>query len=563
MREKINPNVTVAVVQANTVSHKEADKDLIQQRKLQAVSWAATVAGTNNESVYAPIVSPKLLYDDVMNDPILSRCLRFIARTVGGLGHDQVPSPYADKVEISEKQELKKWVSKIFQPSLAGVFENFIYDFAWAGFSVILIDTNKKLINTTKDWYLGKEWTTKHYEASKIRHINRMRVFKLMPRTKKDTDKYDQMDIIFPRYIILSSTDANSDYFFAKTYGDPRFFTRADGKETTTHNGTMEAPQVFCWTQYCPEDEANGYPSWMSAKTEVDTHYEARKYEYDHFKNNCIPNLIIIAPRTKTTDGRTGADLTKTFLEQTIQKRADGGGQRTALVLEFPPGSEHKSTGQVPLEIREIKGPPPDQFIALKTQIVQNIATSCDMSANLILPYDKGMGSGKDKIEDLRQFKTFTAEPLRVRANTEILEQVLVNNSVFNTFLILLKEIDTSDPEMESKIAKAWDEISVLNNGEKRAKMNVPHMIYPEDPEKSKKFDEIIFMDFSRKLFTFDSLNDLDATLAGMEQIGDEEQFNEAQKKMAHYLKKILRGITPTQFRNTLKRAVKEIQEKE
>ena len=250
--------------------------------------------GDNTET---PLIHPRVLYDSVGTDVVLSRALRFIARTVGGLGYSVKKSQHVQE-EQGDKAELSNVINTIFSElePFSTTFENFVFDRQWSGMGSLLIDRNMHKLSVVKKYVFGKAYDYCNYEISRIKHISRFKISVVKSKNEIDSE-----------YPVWKISGKNK--FFAKSFGDPRYLNKKTGKFGKTHHGRDEAPEIVIMKQYSPLDEIYGLPSWTSAILDVSTLYNIRQYNNEHFTNNGIQNMIIIAPETKTQDGRTGGKL--------------------------------------------------------------------------------------------------------------------------------------------------------------------------------------------------------------------------------------------------------------
>lgn len=500
-------------------------------------SFTDAAFGLKDDIPYSPVISPNVLLDDVANDPILSHCISFKAKTVGGLGYHikHVAKSLSSKDETLEdsRKRFNETCKDMFFSSLNSVAERAFYDFEYSGMGAIMIDTDGFTTGQENKNFLGKNYTVKYQRAIRVRHVNRLKIAVLQPRTntKGEIAEDYRLDLMYPRMFVTQGAAINSG-FYAQSFGDPRFINKKTGNVMSKWSNDA-APMIYRFLLYYPHDEIYGYPRWRSAKIDIDTLYDIRLCDHFYFRGNGVPNMVFIVPDVKTESGIGADKIVENFLEETSEQRLVLGGkaQRRAIVMSVPTGSIHQSSGKFPIMIKEIKGEPPGKNIELRNELNQSIINANELPSNLIVPYTKSVGSGKDKQEDLRQYKEFYAEPLRRAFNTEFLDVLFSKHTEFPEFSANLNAIDTSDLVQEALVAKVWDGINALNNGEKREKMGTTRPVNPSDPKKSKEFNDLIFIDFNRLPWNWENMERPDMSLKNMQQqLSDmEQQLKDAQ----------------------------------
>lgn len=532
---KEKETATLRVVGSERTS--ELDASIAKEQARQAVKekgsmfmsgMMASSYGLKNDIAHVPFASPHQLLDDVSNDSVLGECISFKARTIGGLGfHTKMfkVGELVDEIDESTRAAFEEFVKGLFFPSIETVATRAFYDYEYSGMGAVLVDTNLVVTSNDKATYLGQSYDVVRHEVVRIRHLNRIKVIVLQPRVDKrgGIESGYELDLMFPRMFVHQEPSG----FYAKSFGDPRMIDRKTGNVIRKAGSeTSLAPMIYRFTQYYPLDEIYGFPAWRTAKLDIDTIYDIRTYDHHHFRGSGVPNLVFIVPDVKTESGEDAASIVEKFLVETSEQRKAIGGEAgpKAIVLSVPLGSIHQSSGKFPIMIKEIGGSAPSGNIELRNELSQSIITANSLPANLIFPYTRAVGSGKDKREDLRQYKEFYAEPLRKSFNSEFLDKIFQFHTKNFKATAHLNEIDTKDREEEAKIAKLWDSINVMNAGEKREKIGVLRPVYPEDVDKSKEFNRLVFIDFNRVPWDWETMERPDMRLKDLEASLDEMQ---------------------------------------
>ncbi len=535
-----------------------------QERIARASNYINRFFASSGEAIYAPMDDLANLSDSVATNGILQCCNRFKAAAVARLGHRLESSPYnSGTPNETERGKLEEWIREKFYPSMSEVGYRAHCDKYDFGMGLIRIDEN--LVEVKRDGkVIGRE-------ISRISHLNRLHAQPLKPRkvkrsiqipnqsggvaiTRTEIEVDDPADVRFPRWIINAG---DNQIRYAKTYGDPRFINKYTGHTQDKTWGVdqgelMDGCSIIALRQYDARDENCGWPIWYAEKQSVDVSWEIGRYEWGHFRGNCLPNLLCVFPEAKVAGGRTLPDVVQQWLRDTAEQREHGGDHRKALTIEIPIKSLSTFQGKLPIEVHEIKGPDPDKFLEMNKHKGQRIANSCQMPPSLVHADTGTLGSGSDKEADLKRLKELILEPEQNEYETQCLDRIILNGTEFKSFVIRLQELDTSNPKQTAEIAEIWSRVP-QKISEFRTRIEATEAIDPESEERSKKLGQI-WMFGTQGLMSLDDLEAVtEAAIEEEQQPAVPEEKDPPKptdgKRFAEYLRTVL-NVTPEQFRD-------------
>ncbi len=556
------PVVMSVVRNENAVEREEEKQTEIQKRSTRAKEYINRFFSTSGEPIYSPMDDISNLSDSVSTNGTLQSCNLFKAAAVGRLGHRLESSPYnSNTPDEQERGSLEEWIRATFDPSLPEVAYNTHIDKYTFGMGLVRIDEN--LVEVKRDGkIIGRE-------VSRISHLNRMHAQPLKPKkvkrsiqipnqsggvaiTRTEIEVDDPADVRFPRWIINTG---DNQIRYAKTYGDPRFINKYTGHTQDKTWGVdqgelMDGPSIIAIKQYDPRDQNCGWPTWYSEKQSVDVSWEIGKYEWGHFRGNCLPDVFVILPESKPVGGKTLTQIFTDFLKDTSDQRNAGGNHRKALVTEVL--TKGSVSGSLPILIHEIKGPDPDKFLEMNKQKRQWIANACQVPPSLVHADTGALGSGADKEADLKRLKELILEPEQNLFELQVLDKIILNSTPFKSFVIRLQELDTSNPKQTAEIAEIWSRVP-QKISEFRTRIEATEAIDPDSEERSKKLGQI-WMFGTQGLMSLDDLEAVtEAAIEEEQQPAVPEEKDPPKptdgKRFAEYLRTVL-NVTPEQFRD-------------
>lgn len=521
------------------------------------------------DDVREPIDALNVLHDAVSVNGVLHQCIRLKATCEGRLGYLIKESPYtSDPLDEKERAEMERWVLATFEPSFPTVMFQFCHDYHEFGMGILRIDENLVEIKDPSGRIAGREIAQVSHVARtecaplkprRVRRTIQVKVIEGVSRTTKAVDVEDPDDLVFPRWVI-GTGDAKR---YARSFGDKRYIHKYTGETQKQSWGKspegdfLDGPSIIAISEYDCRDTVLGWPQWYSEKKSLDVVWEIGRYEWGHFRSNCMPNMICIIPKAETTDGKTMGDKFQEFLRDTAAQRFEGADTRKVITVEIPKALLREgSVGKNTFLIHEVKGPPPDQFLEMEKRKNQLVALANGVPPGLVHSETGALGSGKDKAEELKRFKEWVINPEQVRIELEVLDKLVQRGTNFRTAVIRLKRIDTSDPKVEAEIAKVWDEVRFLKLAEKREKANIQTALDPEDQKRSEKLGNVFFLGPNEIPV---SLDELERILDGA--INDDDSDDQQDEKppessgikpFTEYLTKVLGGINPAEFRDNV-----------
>lgn len=556
MTEKRKPMARVVTPEQNQGGQPE------NTRAALAEEWKIANFGSGDD-VMVPFESLTNLKDLVGSCGVLQKCNQLIATLIGRMGYEVKASPYTEAtLDETEKSGLENWIRTVFKPSFPTVWHRSLSDMK--DFACGYVQVSEFAVSTKKTPSGGPEiqW---------IKHQNRMTCQPLAPRKIKITvpdgrggnseiEIDDPKDVEFPRYVIGQGSSRT----YTKSYGDPRFINRYSGdtqdKSWGVQNGVvMDGPSIISVLEYDPRDEVCGVPQWYAERKSVQTHVEIARYQRDHFRDNCLPNMINILPLIETEDGKSIGKKVDNMFNDVREARQAGLATRRSITVEVPLEYFDPDTGKLQFEIKEIQGPDATQFQELDKHLLQLIALTTGVPVGLVLPSGGSIGSGKERTEDIKFLIQTIVDLEQNRIHVEILDKIVRDRTPFETAVIRFKDVDLSDPKLEAEVMKIIDGIKSLNLQEKRERMpGITADLDPDDPERSKRLGKIMLFGATDSAMTPEAL---EASITAMieqftmppEPDPAEPVLDEAQKRIADGVRNMLGGnATPEQMRLAL-----------
>lgn len=536
-----------------------------QTRAAAAQKWMIANFGQSDQ-VLVPFESLTVLKDLVGACGVLQSCNLLKATLTGCMGYEIKSSPYTEKpLDETERAALENWVRDKFEPSFSTVWKQVLTDLE--DFGCGYLQVSELLLKKAANGLPEIQW---------IKHQNRMTCQPLSPKKIKITvpakdgqsqtkEVDDPQDVEFPRYVI--GRDQNN-LTYAKTYGDPRYIHRYTGetqeKSWGMQNGViLDGPSIIALKQYDARDEACGVPQWYAERKSVHTHVEIARYQRDHFRDSCLPNMINIIPLIEVEGGGSLGKKIDGMFNDVREVRQVGGATRRSITVEVPVEYFDPDTGKLQFEIKEIKGPDAAQFRELDKHLLQLIAITAHVPVGLVLPSGGSIGSGKERETDVDFLVKTVVDMEQNRIHVEILDRLVRDRTPFETAVIRFKDIDLSDPKIEAEIMEIIDRIRSLNLKEKRERMpGITADIDPDDPERSERLGKIMLFGASDTAMTPEALDEsITAMIERFKYVEetedepnpDEPVLDEGQQRIADGVRNMLGGkATPEQMRQAL-----------
>jgi hypothetical protein len=126
------------------------------------------------------------------------------------------------------------------------------------------------------------------------------------------------------------------------------------------------------------------------------------------------------------------------------------------------------------------------------------------------------LGSGADKAADLERFNELEVIPEQEVEETECLDRIIYQGTPFESWVIRLKRINTSDPLKMAQVARTWSQVWFAQARELRAKAQLSGAL-SEDDKINTAAGQIMLMPFNQTPMTIENLLELSQKAAGME----------------------------------------------
>lgn len=558
LKDKLNSRKQMVIHFQNPTIDKEQERKTAEEQRVARQQWyMGRYFSNSGDQVYAPMDDPETLVDSVATNGILQSCNRFVAAAIGRLGYYLDKSPYIeDEAQEKEKSLFEKWIRKSFDTSFSEVCYRVLCDYRDTGMGLFRIDHNAFTFTDLDG--------VKRREISKVTHQNRLVCQPLKPKQIKRTINGKEMsiddpkDVEFPRWIINTGDDVPR---YAISFGDKRFVNKYTGEVSDKSFGlssgeSLDGPSILPFRQYDARDEMCGWPLWYAENQSVEISWEIGRYEWGHFRGNCMPNLIMILPEGKLPGGKTLTESANGFMKDCSEQREAGSDYRKVFSLEVPLKAISNLQGKIPIHIQEIKGPDPDKFLEMNKHKGQRIANACQVPPSLIHADTGALGSGADKEADLARFKELVLEPEQSRFEQEVLDKIILTGTQFRSYVIRLNEINTSDPKLEAEVAEIWSRVPQKLSEFRNRIVGCDEPIDPDSKERSAAIGQV-WMFGTQGLISIDDLESITQQAIDTEPQPEEPPEPTDGERFAAYLRTVL-NVTPEQFRDHVIPAIQE-----